>query len=161
MKLQNARQLVVRDVMNSRPVSVSPSTSPRELARTLIDHGISGVPVIDNQKGVVGIVSKTDLLQWCVKGGLGFGAHDLLLSLANGGTGSQPQAIDLGIVADFMTSEPVTAQADEQLDEVARRMVEHRIHRLIVVDQMGRLCGIITSMDLLKYFPRIEHSEAA
>jgi CBS domain-containing protein len=143
----------VKDVMINKPVSVQATATPRELARVLTEHAISGVPVVDGRRRVIGVVSRTDLLQWCVRGGLGFGTNDLLSSLAEGAIGTRIDAIDLGIVADFMTTEPVTAGSDEPLDEVARRMVEHQIHRLIVVDRDGRLQGIITTMDLLRVFP--------
>ena len=143
----------VKDVMASEPITIGESATPRELARVLVEHEISGVPVVDSTGQVIGVVSKTDLLQWCVKGGLGFGAANLLGSLADGGIGTRLEAIDLGIVTDFMTGTLVTANGDEPLSDVARRMAEHHVHRLIVIDGSGRLQGVITSLDLLKVFP--------
>ncbi|MCI0630401.1 MAG: CBS domain-containing protein [Phycisphaerales bacterium] len=153
MTAKPSSSMLVKDAMIAKPISIVASASPRELARALIDHGISGVPVVDDDGEVIGVVSKTDLLQWCVRGGLGFGASDLLSSLADGGTGARLEAIDLGIVADFMTETPLTAEPDEPLSVVARRMAEYQVHRLIVIDEVGRLQGIITSMDLLRVFP--------
>ena len=153
MRVQLQPTMLVKDVMASKPITIGLSATPRELARVLIEHGISGVPVIDARGRVVGVVSKTDLLQWCVKGGLGFGVANLLSSLAEGGIGSRLEAIDLGIVSDFMTATPLTATEDETLSEVAHRMAQHHVHRLIVVDDVGRLQGVITSMDLLRVFP--------
>jgi CBS domain-containing protein len=139
--------------MASKPITIGESATPRELARVLIERGISGVPVVDGGGRVVGVVSKTDLLQWCVKGGLGFGVANLLSSLADGGIGTRLEAIDLGIVSDFMTATPLTAAEDESLSDVAHRMAEHHVHRLIVVDDASRLQGVVTSMDLLRAFP--------
>jgi predicted transcriptional regulator len=139
--------------MSAQRIAIAPAATPRQLARMLLEHGISGVPVVDDGDHVIGVVSKTDLLQWCVKGGLGFGATNLLAALAEGGNGTRVDAIDLGIVADFMTSDPVTTNPNEPLARAARRMVENRIHRLIVVDEAGRLQGVVTSMDLLRAFP--------
>jgi CBS domain-containing protein len=145
--------LCVKDVMTREPVSVNALTTPRELARLLTEHNISGVPVISGSNHVVGVVSRTDLLQWCVKGGLGFGAADLLTTLAEGG-GTRVQAEDLGIVADFMATSPLIAAPEESLSSVARRMAEAKVHRLIVLDEQDRLVGIVTSLDLLKAFPQ-------
>ena len=153
MKVQAPRSLLVKHVMIAKPIAVGASATPRELARILTAHSVSGVPVLDDGGHVIGVVSKTDLLQWCVKGGLGFGASNLLTSLANGVSGTRIEAIDLGIVADFMSTRPITARPDEPLTEAAQRMVQHRVHRLIVVDEAGALRGIVTSMDLLKVYP--------
>lgn len=136
--------------MSRDPISVDPVATPRELARVLTDHAISGVPVVDKAARVVGVVSKTDLLQWCLKGGLGFGAANLLESLAEGGAGTRIDAIDLGIVADFMSDRLITASPDDSIADVAYRMTEHRIHRVVVVDDRGRLLGIVTTFDVLK-----------
>jgi CBS domain-containing protein len=142
----------VRDLMSTSMIAAQPSASPRQLARMLLEHRISGVPVIDLQGHVVGVVSKTDLLQWCAKGGLGFGAGNLLESLAESSSGTRPEAVDLGIVSDFMTSNPLTIGPGESLREAARLMAERQVHRLIVVDERGGLQGILTSMDVLKAY---------
>ncbi len=136
--------------MTSNPLSVRPSTTPRELARVLTDHAISGVPVVDASSHVVGVVSKTDLLQWCLRGGLGFGTANLLQSLADGGTGTRVDAVDLGIVADFMSDVPLTASPEEPIPDVARRMRDHHVHRVIVVDERNLLIGVVTAFDLLR-----------
>jgi CBS domain-containing protein len=146
-------QTIVRDIMTPFPIAVRSNATPRELARILTEHEISGVPVIEGDNIVIGVVSKSDLLQWCVRGGLGFGASNLLVSLAEGGNGTRLEAFDLAIVADFMTSTAITAQPCEQVWVIAERMVKHQVHRVIVVDGEGRLQGIVTSMDLLRVFP--------
>jgi predicted transcriptional regulator len=67
------RQPQVKDAIIAKPVAISSSASPRDLAVILIEHGISGVPVVDHQNRLISVDSRTDLLQWCVRGGLGFG----------------------------------------------------------------------------------------
>lgn len=145
--------LTVRDVMTRDPISVTPDIPARELARILADNQISGAPVVDPQDRVVGVVSRTDLLQWCVVGGLGLGAGDLLPSLANRRGEGRRRPDDLGIVEDFMTEQPITCTADTPVTSVARRMAEDRVHRVIVLDEDGCLEGVVTSLDLLKVFP--------
>ena len=157
MTIKTSYAVTVNDVMTRDPVSVEPSMSARELARVLTDNNISGVPVVDVQDRVVGVVSRTDLLQWCVTGGLGFGADDLLPSLSAKRHVRRVAADDLGIVEDFMSSDPILATANEAVDSVARRMAAEKVHRIIVVDADGCLAGIVTSLDLLKVFPRQAH----
>jgi len=152
MPTKTQDEICVRDVMTVNPVYVTAITTPRQLAQVLVENDISGVPVVNGGNHVIGVVSKTDLLQWCVKGGLGFGASDLLRRLADGG-GTRVQPEDLGIVADFMNSSPLTASPDEPLTEVAHRMARKRVHRLIVLNEDGSLLGIITSLDLLEAYP--------
>jgi CBS domain-containing protein len=161
MRPHTSSQLLVKGIMATKPITVSPTTSPRELARILVDHSISGVPVVDDQGLVVGVVSKTNLLEWCVRGGLGFGASDLLISLAIGGQGSRLEAIDLGVVADFMSTKLVIAHPNELVIDVARRMAMHQVHRVIVVDERAQLCGVLTSMDVLRVFQCLVQHEAA
>jgi CBS domain-containing protein len=148
------QSLTVKDVMTRDPISVDPTISARELARVLTDNNISGVPVVDIQDRVIGVVSKTDLLQWCVTGGLGFGADNLLPTLSARRNARRAESEDLGIVEDFMSSEPILATANEPVDSIARRMAAEKVHRVIVVDEDGCLAGIVTSLDLLKVFPR-------
>lgn len=150
MQLRSSNPFRVRDFMSANPISVGESTTPRELARVLIDHSISGVPVVDLAAHVVGVVSKTDLLHWCLRGGLGFGASNLLQSLADGGVGTRVDVVDLGIVADFMSDEPLMVSPDDAIPDVAQRMRDHHVHRVIVVDEQHRLLGVVTTFDLLR-----------
>lgn len=154
MNAKTACRPTVKDVMTLDPISVDASISARELARVLTDNNISGVPVVDVQDRVIGVVSKTDLLQWCVTGGLGFGADNLLPNLSAKRSASRAESEDLGIVEDFMSSEPILATVDESVDSIAHRMAEEKVHRIIVVDGDGCLIGIVTSLDLLRVFPK-------
>jgi CBS domain-containing protein len=61
--------------------------------------------------------------------------------------------VDLGIVADFMTSAPITIGPDSSVAEAARRVAQHHIHRLIVMSADNKLMGVVTSLDLLRAFP--------
>lgn len=142
--------ILARDIMTTDPITVDTTTTARELARVLTDNNISGVPVVNAQDRLVGVVSKTDLLQWCVTGGLGLGADDLLPTLAKR---RADRFDDLGIVEDFMSVEPVTCLPDEPVNAVAKRMAEEQVHRIVVVDERNEIIGIITSLDLLRVFP--------
>jgi CBS-domain-containing membrane protein len=151
MTVHATTKLDATSVMTHDPITVDVSTSAHELARILTDNDISGVPVIDVQDRVIGVVSKTDLLKWCVTGG--DSDHDLLTSLKRS-QDHRRRTDNVGVVEDFMTSEPVVATADEPITSLARRMVEEKVHRIAIVDEDGCLTGIVTSLDLLRAFAR-------
>lgn len=144
----------VQDVMTRDPIFVRSDATPHQLAQLFLDHNISGVPVVNGNRHVIGVVSKTDLLNWCVKGGLGFGASDPLQHLADHGICTRVQIADLGIASDFMTTHPLTAAPDELLADAVERMARHGVHRLIIVDAEDELVGVVTSLDVMRAVSR-------
>lgn len=145
-----------RDIMTPEPVCVTPSTGIRALARVLEDHEISGAPVVDQSGRVVGIVSRTDLVRRCMEGDRDIPPAYLFEVLAeqgqdeeDGGAMPEPDVC----VEDFMTEDPVMVGPDVSAAAVARLMVEHRVHRVVVADLDKFPLGIITSLDVLKAFP--------
>lgn len=140
--------------MTPEPISVSTGTTVRELARILIENQISGVPVVDPQDRVVGVVSKTDLLQRCLDGPVDDPDESFFVALAEGvDDRSSFELQELGNVEEFMSAGPVTVLPTDSVSEIALRMVEDRIHRVIVTDEEQHLLGIVTSLDLLLVFP--------
>lgn len=145
-------QFKARDVMAVEPVCVGPSTGIRELARLFEEHEISGAPVVDHQGRVVGVVSKTDLIRKCAEG---FGdlppayLFDVFEDEDDEGDAQNIVPESLVCVRDLMTVAPLTVGPDEPAKEVARLMFDHRVHRVIVVDEEMVAIGIITSLDLL------------
>ena len=138
----------VEVLMTRDPVSVSGATTASELAVILDENEISGVPVVDLLERVIGVVSRTDLLRRCVEGPLGSRPGSFLLSIAEG-LGGQIDTEMLGVVSEFMNPEPVTATPDEPASAVARRMMDERVHRAIIVDGENHLLGIVTSLDMV------------
>ncbi|MFB7591072.1 CBS domain-containing protein [Streptomyces sp. NPDC056169] len=127
MKHQKVGGLMTDDV-----VTALPDTSFKELAKLLAEHGISGLPVVDEDDHVVGVVSESDLL-----------ARRAL------------------VARDLMTVPAVTVHAEEPVADAARLMVRRGVERLPVVDEEERLVGIVTRRDLLCVFlrpdPEIRH----
>jgi CBS domain-containing protein len=148
--------LKARDLMSSDPVCVEPSATIRELARVFEEHEISGVPVVDQEGKVIGVVTKTDLIRRCSEGTADIPPAYLFEVLADQGEPDEAsEAIPepLICVGDFMTEDPAMVSPDVPVKAVARLMVERRIHRVIVVDDENFPIGIITSMDMLGAFP--------
>jgi CBS domain-containing protein len=143
----------VRDIMTRDPIAVAPSETVREIARIMLDNEISGLPVIDGQERVIGVVSRADLLLRFFEGPRGSVPTSFLESIAEGldiGTDLDPE--QLGFAEEFMSPEPFTVSPDEPIVKVARLMAEEHIHRVIVVDEDQHLLGIVTSLDLLRAF---------
>ena len=111
------------------------------------------MPVVDPLERVIGVVSRTDLLHRCVEGPLGSRPGSFLSSIAEGLCG-QIDIETLGVVSEFMSPEPVIATPDEPAGAVARRMIDERVHRVIIVDGENHLLGIVTSLDMLRLVAR-------
>ncbi|MBL9031493.1 MAG: CBS domain-containing protein [Phycisphaerae bacterium] len=152
----------VRDIMTKEPVCVEPAMGIRQLARVLEENEISGAPVIGANGKLIGVVSKTDLVRRWLEGSE---EHDELAGLLASEEDDEERdefdedddepvrTADIA-VEDFMSDDPITATPEETVGVVAKRMAESRVHRVIVVD--GEFCpiGIVTSLDVLKAFPR-------
>jgi CBS domain-containing protein len=143
----------VQDVMTRSVVTVEPSTPIREVARLLVEHGVSGLPVVDARGTVVGVVSEGDLL---VKEQGHRAVHHRPLARLFGesrATRAAVAKIEARTAGDAMSSPPVTIQASRPLQAAADLMVRRQVNRLPVVDD-GQLVGIVTRADLVRAFVR-------
>lgn len=140
--------LRVADVMNHDVISVTPDTPVGELVRLLLERGLRAMPVVDAERRVIGIVTDVDLLQ-C-------GVSQLPLHLQQLLPGAE-RAAHLAAVAarperaaDVMTPNPTTISATASLTQAALVMTAHDHKRLPVVDEAGRLVGMLSRSDLLQ-----------
>jgi CBS domain-containing protein len=138
----------VGDVMTREVVSVRPETPLGELVRMLLDRDFRAVPVVDAEERLVGIITNRDLVE---RGGLS-ARIELLAEL--GGAALEQELAASGArartAADVMTREVVRVGPDEPLERAAHLMAEKHIKRLPVVDQTGRLIGILSRLDVLR-----------
>jgi CBS domain-containing membrane protein len=145
-----AFRVPVRDVMTNNVVFVKRDADLHEAARILSENKISGMPVIDDDNRVIGVISEADLLMLAgVRRGHVFRdiLHHILgepVSAKNGGDR----------VEDVMSFPPITSMADDDISEVANILDEKRIKRLPVVDAEGKLIGIISRADIVKSISR-------
>ena len=138
-----------RDVMVSPVVTVSQSATVRDTAKTLVERGISAVPVVDPQGKVVGIVSESDLLHR-VEAGTERRRSWWLRAVAD----EELLAADYvkahaGKVADIMTHAVVTATPDTPLHEIAMLMERRSIKRVPILAN-GELVGIVSRANLVQ-----------
>ncbi|MBG6093586.1 CBS domain-containing protein [Actinomadura viridis] len=144
------RRPTVRQVMTSEVVSVRPGTPFRQVVSTLAEHRISGVPVVDDDGGVVGVVTEADLLRKEEEAAVGAGARrrTILPGLAR----ATRFRGDAGTAGEVMTAPAVTTTPDATIVEAGRTLSEHGFKRLPVVDPEGRLVGVVSRADLLRVF---------
>lgn len=141
----------VREVMTQDVVTIGPEASLKDVAEILAERRISGLPVVDEERKVVGVVSEADIL---VKEQGPEPQHDGLIGWLLKGGRADEDKLAARTAGEAMTSPPITIGAERQVSEAARLMVEHGIKRLPVVDSDGRLAGIVTRADLVKAFAR-------
>jgi CBS domain-containing protein len=147
-----------RDVMTSSVVTVAPDTSLLEAGELMVKHDISGLPVMDKEARLVGLITERDFLR-----PTGCGPDykrprwfQILTGQAKDGFRRQTERK----VADVMTANPITVTEDTPLDEVVAHMDSHCIHRLPVV-RGPKLVGIISRADLLRALVQSLHKTSA
>ncbi|MEU5665570.1 CBS domain-containing protein [Streptomyces longwoodensis] len=139
---------VVSDVMTRSVATVGLRATFKDVVRTLQDRRVSALPVLDDSARVVGVVSEADLLPKEEFRDRDPDRRTQLRRLADLAKAGSDTAQDL------MTSPALTTPPGATLAQAARVMARARVKRLPVVDDTGRLLGIVSRADLLKVFLR-------
>ncbi len=144
--------MTVRDVMTKDVVSVRPETPLKDVARLLVERGISGVPVVSPSGEVLGVVSEADFL--VKEQGAEASRPRLIATLFGDPAGKARRAkAEASTAGEAMTAPALTIEPDRSIQEAADRMVRHAINRLPVTDHRG-LVGIVTRADLVRAYVR-------
>ncbi|MFK0110019.1 CBS domain-containing protein [Streptomyces sp. NPDC091217] len=146
----------VGSVMTADVVHASYGTPFKEVARLLADHRISGLPVLDDDDKVIGVISETDLMarQAAAPDPLQGKHHTLPLGPLTRGARRQAGKASARTAGELMSEPPVTVYAEDTIVAAARTMAARHVERLPVLDVENRLVGIVTRRDLLKVFLR-------
>ncbi|MEN1890679.1 CBS domain-containing protein [Streptomyces mirabilis] len=147
------RQNKVGSVMATEVVTARYGTPFKEVARLLTEHRISGLPVIDEDDKVLGVISETDLMvrQAGVPAPYETPRRFRFTGLTRGAR-RQAAKGHARTAGQLMSVPPVTVHADETIAEAARTMARSRVERLPVVDDEDRVVGIVTRRDLIQVF---------
>lgn len=131
-------------------VTVPPGASLKQAARLLVERGVSGMPVVDNEGDVLGVISEADVL---LKEGGGVDVPRPLAWLAGFDVEADRTKLEARLVGEAMTSPALTIESHRAIAVAARLMRENGVNRLPVVE--GRkLVGIVTRADLVRAFVR-------
>jgi CBS domain-containing protein len=127
-----------RDVMTRPAVTVSPYTTIKEAARILTELGISGLPVVDTDGALIGLVSESDLLR-------------LEATPAMAPTSALPQRYERppSIVAHVMTPSPISVSEDDDIGRIADLLLRRNYRRVPVV-RGRRVVGIVSRRDIVR-----------
>ena len=125
----NNRPLRVSEYMTRWPVTVSPDTEIMRAVFILVEKDVSGVPVVDENEAVVGMLTERD----CISAALNAGYFD------------EPA----GSVSDYMSRVVTTAAPDDGLMDIATRFKDSQYRRFPVMEK-GRLVGLISRRDVLR-----------
>jgi CBS domain-containing protein len=143
------RRLVVEDVMTRDVVTVAPTATFHQMIGLMRLHGISALPVVGEQRALLGVVSEADLLQketppppwrrWLPEGSR---------------SATRRRKADGVDAADVMTTPVVSVGSRASLVVAARLLQQHQIKRLVVLDAAHKMVGIVSRRDLLAGFSR-------
>ncbi len=140
-----------KDIMTTKVLSVKEDTPVEEIADLLAQNSISGVPVIEENGKVAGIISERDILS-------GIGVKNIksimgVISACLKNNGCLAISICGHKARDIMTSPAITVLEDTALSEIASIFTEKNINRVPVTDAEGHLLGIVSRADILRYLP--------
>ncbi len=144
------------DIMTKDVICVKPETKIIELDKVFIKQKINGAPVVDENGSLVGVVSKSDIVNYDFKKGMHAGS----ISDYYRSTGIESQMTEDPIeidassmgdteVKDIMISNVITGNPDDSIHDLAKMMCEKKIHRLVIVEGK-KVVGIIGTLDILK-----------
>jgi CBS domain-containing protein len=146
-----ARRFVVKvgDVMSEDIMTITADAPLKQAAQVIVKSGVSGLPVIADDRKVIGIITEADFVTAEANRSWGRQRRRLLANFL--GDSKPPNA---KIVADVMTLDPHTIDSGSSVTEAARKMTDLRVKRLPVVLPDGTLCGIISRADVMGVFTR-------
>ncbi len=121
------RDMKAEDIMVQPVVSARESSVAKEIALVLLNGHFTGMPVIDGEDKVVGVITEFDLLKAVTAG----------------------KPLTKTLVKDLMNKEPITADVNTHLSEIVRIMMEKNILRLPITNG-GKLVGIVARQDILR-----------
>jgi CBS domain-containing protein len=132
-------ELTVRDLMTERPRTTTPEMPLREAAREMLSAGLSALPVVDEDGGLLGLLSERELMR-----------HFISTTLVNASSRfTPPNAHGRRTVRDVMTRQVLCVAPEQSLADVAALMTNKDVERVPVV-RGGRLVGFLTRGDIVR-----------
>jgi len=144
--------LKARDIMTTKVITVFPETEITQAASLLLKNHINGLPVVDKDGFLRGIICQSDLIMQQEKIPLPsfFVILDAAIPIHS------PKHIEQEVkkmaaikVSEAMTADPTTVDVETGLEDIATLMVKHNVHTIPVLDK-GHLVGVIGKEDILR-----------
>jgi len=147
--------LTARDIMTDKIVVLSEDDTLAHAAQVLIEHHISGAPVVSEGGKFVGLLSLSDIAQPKASEGGERSRSDAIPDARDSDATwawlryYDGEHVQTERVRDHMSRQLISVSVDASLLEVARTMCDGHWHRLVVVDELDFICGIVSTMDVL------------
>ena len=139
----------VAEIMTQPVISVTSETTIAEAARLMLQHRISGLPVVNPRGAVIGIVTEGDLLRRAETGTERRHARWLEFLISPGHLAREYTNAHARKVGEVMTPDVASVTPQDPIGEVVRLMEQRRVKRLPVIDD-GRLVGIVSRANLVR-----------
>jgi CBS domain-containing protein len=153
---------LARDIMTASTISIKKDDNVKAALDLLAKHNISGLPVVDEGHRVVGIISGSDILR--------YSQHKKVIPKSSSSFWVSPytetediamvrsgfEILHRTVISDVMTSKVFTVHEDAPISEVAKLMINRTINRVPVLDLEGKLIGIISRADIVKFMAGTE-----
>ena len=149
-------KFLARDLMTEKVVCVHPETPIHDLIKILVKNHIHGAPVVSKDGKLVGVVSKTDIVEYDAKASKKkkISSQKSFYNDTNGKLKKDfekaKKTKDFGkaVVKNIMTTHVITAKADDTIDRLAKIMFDKKVHRAIIQDKES-VVGIVSTLDIL------------
>ena len=128
-----------KDIMVSAVVSVKPETATYEAIKLLVENNITGLPVVNDDMTLAGIITEKDVLK--------------LLYYNGDGTDE-----NIATVEKYMTKEVVSFDENENLIEICDSFIKNHFRRVPILSK-GKLVGVISRRDIIKYILHLRHKD--
>ena len=143
-----------KDIMTPNVITVSKSDSVEKAIKLLLEHNITGLPVVDEAGHVIGIITEGDLMYRGgeIKPPRYLAIFDSYIFIDNPSKFEKQLKKMTGMfVGDVMTTPVIVIEAEQSVPDAANLMTKHKVNRLPVIEE-GKLVGIISRRDIIKSY---------
>lgn len=150
--MSEEKTIRAQDIMSRQPVTVGPKASIQDIVKLLIENDISGIPVVDDEDRLLGIISESDLLHKEVVPTIPDAINILGAIIYYNGVKEYRESFRKMMAStaeEIMTKKVISVNEEADLSEIGQRMIEHHIKRLPVLRE-GVLVGIISRTDMIR-----------
>ena len=151
--------MYIKDIMTTDVITVSENDTVEKCANLLSIHDLSGLPVLDDTGQVKGIITEGDLIRRAsrIKGPAFLELLGGIIYLDNPNTFLDEVKKSMGHFArDVMTKDVITVSPSSGIENAATLLVRKKVKRLPVLNDEGKLVGIVSRKDIMNYLFRAD-----
>ncbi|MDQ2741406.1 MAG: CBS domain-containing protein [Chloroflexota bacterium] len=150
------------DIMSTELVTVSPNTQVTDVVRLLLDTGVPGLPVVDENGHLLGMVTEADVVTKHARPHVPtyLGILGYILPIETSGEDEEVRRVLAVTAAELMSKDVPAVAPDTDVDDVATLMVDEGINPVPVVDR-GRVIGVVGHRDIIRLLVREEEDDGS